>query len=97
MTSLKQLISILFLFFCLINLQVWSNDRIRSCEHGVILKEINKARYSVGFYSFVDGLIYVPEEMVDQDYPLRYHEPYDHWGAVARFAKENQHRYPTST
>ena len=58
-----------------------------------MLKEY-KDRYSVGFYIIVNGLIHVPEVMVDKEHPLRYDEPYDHLGTIARFAKNNAHRYP---
>lgn len=51
--------------------QAWSNERIPSCEHQVIMKE-NKKRYSLGLFSFNSGMISVPQELVDDQHPLRY-------------------------
>ncbi|CAN6584517.1 unnamed protein product [Malus baccata var. baccata] len=52
-------------------LQVWSNDRIKSCMHRVILKE-NKVRYSFGQFFWNKGVIYVPNELTDKDHPMQY-------------------------
>ncbi|GMN27817.1 hypothetical protein TIFTF001_049400 [Ficus carica] len=52
-------------------LQVWSNDKVRSCEHRVMVKE-DKVRYSIGLFSVAQGVIHVPEELVDDKHPLKY-------------------------
>ncbi|KAL5574604.1 hypothetical protein UlMin_016303 [Ulmus minor] len=54
--------------------------------HRVIIKE-NKVRYSVGLFSFVKGVIQVPEELVDDRYPLRY-KPIDHFDYLNRYFSE---------
>ncbi|XP_062088574.1 probable 2-oxoglutarate-dependent dioxygenase AOP1 [Humulus lupulus] len=58
-------------------LKAWSNDRVRGCEHRVMILE-NKERYSVALFTFIKGVIHVPEEFVDDEHPLRY-EPFDHF------------------
>ncbi|KAL6137685.1 hypothetical protein ACLB2K_062974 [Fragaria x ananassa] len=55
----------------------WSNDRVRSCEHQVIMKE-KKTRYSMGLFAF-NGVLQVPAELVDEKHPLLY-KPFDHIG-----------------
>ncbi|XP_009339601.1 probable 2-oxoglutarate-dependent dioxygenase AOP1 [Pyrus x bretschneideri] len=55
----------------------WSNDRVPSCEHQIIMKE-NKTRYSLGLFSFKSGIIQVPEELIDEKHPLLY-KPFDHF------------------
>ncbi|KAM1120384.1 hypothetical protein ACFX13_045243 [Malus domestica] len=52
-------------------LQVWSNDRIKSCMHRVVLKE-NKVRYSFGQFFWNKGVMYVPNELTDEDHPMQY-------------------------
>lgn len=54
-----------------INHQAWSNDRIKSCYHKVEMESVEE-RYSLGFFSFQEGMISIPAEMVDKDYPLAY-------------------------
>ncbi|WCJ18925.1 2-oxoglutarate (2OG) and Fe(II)-dependent oxygenase superfamily protein [Euphorbia peplus] len=49
----------------------WSNDRIKSCLHHVIV-EGEEDRYSIGFFAFIKGMIKVPKELVDEEYPLKY-------------------------
>ncbi|GMN37307.1 hypothetical protein TIFTF001_006705 [Ficus carica] len=72
-----------FLFIAGEGLMAWSNDRIRVCEHRVILKE-NKGRLSLGFYALVNGVIKVPEELVDEEYPLSY-KPIDYMDFLVNF------------
>ncbi|KAL6279747.1 hypothetical protein ACE6H2_016628 [Prunus campanulata] len=57
-------------------LQIWSNDRIRSCRHKVTLRE-NEVRYSFVLLSINKGVIQVPDELVDKEHPLRY-KPLNH-------------------
>ncbi|OWM78223.1 probable 2-oxoglutarate-dependent dioxygenase AOP1 [Punica granatum] len=51
----------------------WSNDRIRSCDHRVSMKgTITNTRYTLGLFSFLSGIVKVPDELVDEDHPLKY-------------------------
>ncbi|XP_062088573.1 probable 2-oxoglutarate-dependent dioxygenase AOP1 [Humulus lupulus] len=60
-------------------LMAWSNGKIRACEHRVMVKEEEKAaRYSIGLFSFVNGVMHIPEELVDDEWPLQY-KPFDHF------------------
>ncbi|WCJ44466.1 2-oxoglutarate (2OG) and Fe(II)-dependent oxygenase superfamily protein [Euphorbia peplus] len=49
----------------------WSNDRIKSCFHRVIM-EVEEVRYSVRLFSRLKGLIDTPKELVDEEHPLKY-------------------------
>ena len=48
----------------------------------------DKARYSIGIFAFINGVIEVPEELVDEKYPLSY-KPIDHFGWL-RFLQERR-------
>ncbi|VVA91450.1 unnamed protein product [Arabis nemorensis] len=61
-------------------IMAWSNDRIKSCYHKVEMESVEE-RYSLGFFSFQEGMISIPEEMVDKDYPLAY-KPFRHDGLL---------------
>ncbi|WCJ43621.1 2-oxoglutarate (2OG) and Fe(II)-dependent oxygenase superfamily protein [Euphorbia peplus] len=54
----------------------WSNDRIKSCYHRVMLKG-EEVRYSIGFFGFIEGMIKVPKELIDEEHPLKY-KPFNH-------------------
>lgn len=76
--------------------QVWSNDRIRSCTHRVIMGG-NEDRYSIGLFTFHDGTINIPEKLVDEKHPLHY-KPFNHLGYVDYYysnkvSQPNQCRY----
>ncbi|KAL5574610.1 hypothetical protein UlMin_016309 [Ulmus minor] len=60
-----------FLVFAGDILMAWSNERAHACEHQVIIKQ-DKERYSIGFFALINGLIEVPEELVDEKHPLQY-------------------------
>ncbi|KAK2975773.1 hypothetical protein RJ640_014596, partial [Escallonia rubra] len=57
---------------------VWSNGRIPSPNHRVLMSG-DQARYSLALFSFNDGVIQVPEEVVDDEHPLQF-KPFDHFG-----------------
>ncbi|PQP93946.1 putative 2-oxoglutarate-dependent dioxygenase AOP1 [Prunus yedoensis var. nudiflora] len=60
-----------FVFMAGDGLQVWSNDRVKACHHRV--KHCgNKTRYSIGLFTFNNGIFQVPEELVDESHPLLY-------------------------
>ncbi|KAK7267134.1 hypothetical protein RIF29_19798 [Crotalaria pallida] len=57
-------------------LMAWSNDRIKSPNHKVMMNG-NETRYSLGLFAFFRGTLQVPEELVDEDHPMQY-KPFDH-------------------
>ncbi|KAF2322133.1 hypothetical protein GH714_007167 [Hevea brasiliensis] len=65
----------------------WSNDRIKSCYHRVIV-EGEEVRYAVGLFSFLTGLIKAPEELVDEEHPLQYY-PFEHQGLLDFYQSSN--------
>ncbi|KAK1578615.1 hypothetical protein Q3G72_031713 [Acer saccharum] len=65
-------------------LMAWSNDRIHSPSHRVIINERAIDRYSLGLFSFSNGIVEVPEELVDEQRPLKY-KPFEHLGLLRFF------------
>ncbi|XVE88985.1 hypothetical protein DITRI_Ditri19aG0113800 [Diplodiscus trichospermus] len=61
-------------------LMAWSNDRILSPRHQVVMRS-NTDRYSLGLFAFNSGSIQVPEELVDEDHPLKY-KAFEHLGLL---------------
>lgn len=59
-----------------IYIQAWSNDRIKSPNHKVVMNG-NETRYSLGLFAFYRGNLQVPEELIDEEHPLQY-KPFDH-------------------
>lgn len=57
-------------------LMAWSNDRIKSPNHKVLMNG-NDIRYSVGLFAFYNGILQVPKELIDEEHPLQY-KPFDH-------------------
>ncbi|TKY53411.1 2-oxoglutarate-dependent dioxygenase AOP1.2 [Spatholobus suberectus] len=57
-------------------LMAWSNDRIKSPNHKVLMNG-NETRYSLGLFAFYRGILKVPEELIDEEHPLQY-KPFDH-------------------
>nr|POE66834.1 putative 2-oxoglutarate-dependent dioxygenase aop1.2 [Quercus suber] len=51
--------------------EAWSNGRIHTPFHRVILKG-TKEGYTVGLFSFQTGILQTPEELVDDKHPLRF-------------------------
>ncbi|KAI4355692.1 hypothetical protein L6164_004440 [Bauhinia variegata] len=66
--------------------KVWSNDRIRPCEHRVIIRE-KKERYSMGLFSFGRNMVQTQEELIDEEHPKRY-KPFDHYGYLRFYRTE---------
>ncbi|KAJ9692484.1 hypothetical protein PVL29_011512 [Vitis rotundifolia] len=58
----------------------WSNGRIHPPKHRVIVKE-NEVRYTIGLFSFTNGMIKIPEELVDDHHPLQF-KSFDHIGLI---------------
>ncbi|PON89437.1 Oxoglutarate/iron-dependent dioxygenase [Trema orientale] len=61
----------------------WSNDRVIPCEHRVVMKE-GKDRYAISLFTYIEGIMDIPEEMVDDEYPLRY-KPINHLNFMKRY------------
>ncbi|XP_010545796.1 PREDICTED: probable 2-oxoglutarate-dependent dioxygenase AOP1 isoform X2 [Tarenaya hassleriana] len=61
-------------------LMAWSNDRILSPRHRVLVSG-ETDRYSLGQFAFSNGTLQVPEELVDNEHPLMY-KPFDHIGLL---------------
>ncbi|XP_065869173.1 2-oxoglutarate-dependent dioxygenase AOP3-like [Euphorbia lathyris] len=66
-------------------LMAWSNDRIKSPRHKVVVNG-KVDRYSMGLFTFNNGIIKVPEELVDEKHPLMY-KPFDHTKLLHFFAQ----------
>ncbi|KAL3528820.1 hypothetical protein ACH5RR_008142 [Cinchona calisaya] len=78
-------------FFVLVGdvCMAWTNGRIESPEHRVILPEGIEERYSLGLFSFVrDSIVRVPEELVDDEHPLQY-KPFDHLKLLQFFSTKD--------
>ncbi|GLT54213.1 hypothetical protein SLA2020_274310 [Shorea laevis] len=71
-------------------LMAWSNDRIVSPSHRVIMSG-NETRYSLGLFSFSNGIVQVPEELVDDEHPLQY-KPFDHTGLLHFFRTDEGYK-----
>ncbi|XP_030526400.1 2-oxoglutarate-dependent dioxygenase AOP2-like [Rhodamnia argentea] len=69
-----------FVFMAGDALMAWSNDRIQSPTHKVTING-KEDRYSLALFSFNNGTLQVPEELVDDDHPLKY-KPFDHLGLL---------------
>ncbi|KAJ9692486.1 hypothetical protein PVL29_011513 [Vitis rotundifolia] len=61
-------------------LTAWSNGRIHPARHRVVVRG-NEARYALGLFSTINGMIKVPEELVDDHHPLQF-KPFDHTGLL---------------
>ncbi|KAF2323148.1 hypothetical protein GH714_033673 [Hevea brasiliensis] len=66
-------------------LMAWSNERIKAPRHQVIMKG-KVDRFSMGLFTFNNGILEVHEELVDEEYPLKY-KPIDHLGFLHFFQK----------
>ncbi|KAK7396204.1 hypothetical protein VNO78_17039 [Psophocarpus tetragonolobus] len=65
---------------------VWSNGRIRPCEHRVTMNA-KKTRYSMGLFSF-GKKVHIPEELITEQHPLRYKPIFDHHDYLRFFDRE---------
>jgi hypothetical protein len=52
-----------------------------------------KTRYSTALFSFGGDMIKIPEELVNEQHPLRYKPMFDHYDYL-RFADKQKIRYP---
>ncbi|KAL0425789.1 UNVERIFIED_CONTAM: putative 2-oxoglutarate-dependent dioxygenase AOP1 [Sesamum radiatum] len=60
--------------------QAWSNGRIYSTRHQVLMKG-DKPRYSLALFSYNHGITHIPEELVDTEHPLQF-KPFDSYGLL---------------
>ncbi|PON66362.1 Oxoglutarate/iron-dependent dioxygenase [Parasponia andersonii] len=62
----------------------WSNGRIYSAPHRVVMSG-TKPRYSLGLFSYHDGTIEIPHELIDEQHPLQFRS-FDHYGLLNYFS-----------
>ncbi|KAL3516904.1 hypothetical protein ACH5RR_023806 [Cinchona calisaya] len=74
--------------------QAWSNDRIYAPRHTVIMKE-NKERYCNALFSYHNGMVKVPEMLIDEQHPLAF-KPFDNFDLL-RFYLSNKTDMSAST
>nr|XP_043618728.1 probable 2-oxoglutarate-dependent dioxygenase AOP1 [Erigeron canadensis] len=67
--------------------KAWSNDRVHSPYHRVVM-EGDEYRYSIGIFTYHKGIIQVPEELVDEDHPRKFNS-FDHFGYLDFYAKDS--------
>ncbi|KAJ9557994.1 hypothetical protein OSB04_012608 [Centaurea solstitialis] len=67
--------------------KAWSNDRIQSPYHRVVM-EGNEFRYSIGLFTYHKGIIEVPEELVDDAHPRNFNS-FDHFGYLDFYDKDS--------
>ncbi|KAL9670400.1 hypothetical protein QQ045_007951 [Rhodiola kirilowii] len=65
-------------------IMAWSNGRIESPNHKVTMKNKVCTRYSLGLFTFSNGEIRTPDELVDEEHPLQF-EPFEHLGYLRAF------------
>ncbi|PWA69815.1 oxoglutarate/iron-dependent dioxygenase [Artemisia annua] len=67
--------------------KAWSNDRVHSPYHRVVM-EGGEYRYSIGVFTYHKGIVTVPEELVDNDH-LRKFKSFDHFGYLDFYDKDS--------
>ncbi|XP_027169897.1 probable 2-oxoglutarate-dependent dioxygenase AOP1 [Coffea eugenioides] len=72
-------------------IMAWSNNRIKSPHHRVIMEGKGRPRYSIAQFSFMDGTVQTPQELVDDEHPLQF-KPFDHLEYLSFFSKEENRR-----
>ncbi|WCJ40643.1 2-oxoglutarate (2OG) and Fe(II)-dependent oxygenase superfamily protein [Euphorbia peplus] len=73
-------------------LMAWSNDRIVSPRHRVIMKG-KVDRYSMGLFAFNSGIIEVAKQLVDEEHPLMY-KPLNHLGLLQFYRIDEGYKSP---
>ncbi|TMW97670.1 hypothetical protein EJD97_005179 [Solanum chilense] len=64
--------------------EAWSNGRIYSPRHQVLMKE-DKERYTLALFTYNKGITDIPEELVDETHPLQY-KPFDNFDLVMYYS-----------
>ncbi|KAF8011703.1 hypothetical protein BT93_J2089 [Corymbia citriodora subsp. variegata] len=65
----------------------WSNGRIHSPLHQVVMKE-KSPRYSLGLFTFHRGRIEIPRELADPESPLKF-KAFNHYGLLHYFCQDS--------
>ncbi|XP_024977594.1 probable inactive 2-oxoglutarate-dependent dioxygenase AOP2 [Cynara cardunculus var. scolymus] len=63
----------------------WSNGRLRSTRHRVMMNG-QEDRYSIALFTFKKGITEIPEELVDEEHPLRF-KPFNHLEFIGHHSK----------
>ncbi|KAK4364319.1 hypothetical protein RND71_015677 [Anisodus tanguticus] len=63
----------------------WSNDRLHCPEHRVMVRE-SKPRYTLAHFSYINGMIEMPKELIDEKHPMRF-QPFNNFDLLNFFAK----------
>lgn len=71
-------------------LMAWSNDRITSPTHRVLMNG-KVDRYSLALFAFNSGILEVPDELVDEEHPLMY-KPLDHIGLLRYYRTDEGYK-----
>ncbi|KAG6584273.1 putative 2-oxoglutarate-dependent dioxygenase AOP1.2, partial [Cucurbita argyrosperma subsp. sororia] len=72
----------------------WSNGRIYSAPHRVTMSG-NRERYSVGLFSFNDGIVQIPKELVDDKHPQQF-KAFDHQDYLRFYSTEKGQSSPSA-
>ncbi|KAI9162363.1 hypothetical protein LWI28_026550 [Acer negundo] len=75
-----------FIYFAAEAFKAWSNNRIRPCVHRVFMN-VSDERYTLALFAFQKGEIRVPDELVDDEHPLKY-KPFNHLDYLMRHLKQ---------
>ncbi|KAI3681387.1 hypothetical protein L6452_36181 [Arctium lappa] len=67
--------------------KAWSNDRVHSPYHRVVM-EGHDFRYSIGLFTFHKGIIAIPEELVDDAHPRKFNS-FNHFGYLDFYDKDS--------
>ncbi|KAI8024660.1 putative 2-oxoglutarate-dependent dioxygenase AOP1.2 [Camellia lanceoleosa] len=67
-------------------LLAWSNNRVHSPNHRVIMSG-KEERHSLGLFAFQKEMIHVPQELVDDQHPLQF-KPFDNYGLLGFYYTE---------
>ncbi|KAL3506425.1 hypothetical protein ACH5RR_031807 [Cinchona calisaya] len=70
-------------------LTAWSNGKIQSAIHRVIMSA-EVPRYSIGIFSYKNGIVQAPNELVDEQHPLLF-KPFDHFDLVSLIYTQGSH------
>lgn len=57
--------------------------------------EGSKERYSTALFSYHKGIIDIPQELVDEQHPLRFH-PFNHYGLLGYFSTHHSDKMPST-
>ncbi|KAJ9550360.1 hypothetical protein OSB04_014405 [Centaurea solstitialis] len=63
----------------------WSNGRVKSPRHRVIMHE-KEDRYSTVLFTYKKGITQIPEELIDQEHPSRF-KPFNHFKFLEFYSK----------